>query len=145
MVFTNRRYLISALKLATAAWWIPFLVTSSSFSRAVVRSLRLSFPSRLKFKACNLKKKNESIKAILTDCKIWNQLPRRRKKIQCYTWRISVLFSIPSSSQASRIYSTGVKPVPSSRVENRRTPMVLVRADRVAILRPPSSNGCMSQ
>lgn len=54
-----------------------------------------------------------------------------------------MLFSIPSSSQASRIYSAGVKPVPSSRLENRRMPMVLVRAEGVAILRPPSSNGCV--
>lgn len=52
MTHTHRRYLISALKLASAAWWIPFLATSSSFSSAMVRSLRLSFPSRLKFKAC---------------------------------------------------------------------------------------------
>ena len=53
-----------------------------------------------------------------------------------------MLFSIPSSNQASRMCSTGVKPVPSSRVEKRRIPMVLVRADGVAILRPPSSKGC---
>lgn len=60
MTHTHRRYLISALKLASAAWWIPFLVTSSSFSSAMVRSLRLSFPSRLKFKACK-KKTNKKI------------------------------------------------------------------------------------
>lgn len=62
--------------------------------------------------------------------------------VQCVTCRISVLFSMPSSNQASRMCSTGVKPVPSSRVEKRRIPMVLVRADGVAILRPPSSKGC---
>lgn len=59
------------------------------------------------------------------------------------TCRISVLFSTPSSSQASRMSSTGVKPVPSSRVENRRMLVVLVRAEWLAILRPPSSNGCV--
>lgn len=55
-----------------------------------------------------------------------------------------MLFSTPSASQASRIYSAGVKPVPSSRAENRRMPMVLVRAEEVAILRPPSSNDCVT-
>lgn len=39
------------------------------------------------------------------------------------------------------MYSAGVKPVPSSRVENRRIPMVLVRADGADILRLPSSKG----
>lgn len=53
---THSRCLISALKLASAAWWIPFFVMSSSFSSAMVRSLRLSFPSRLKFRACKKKK-----------------------------------------------------------------------------------------
>lgn len=48
---TYRRCLISALKLASAAWKTPFLVMSSSFSSAAVRSPRLSFPSMSKFKA----------------------------------------------------------------------------------------------
>lgn len=68
-----------------------------------------------------------------------------KEKPELSTCRMSVLFSIPSSSQASRMYSTGVKPLPSSRVEKRRMPMVLVRADGVAILRPPSSKGCMGE
>lgn len=58
MTCAHRRCLISALKLASAARWIPFLVTSSSLSRAVVRSLRLSFPSRSKFKVWKKKKPN---------------------------------------------------------------------------------------
>lgn len=53
-----------------------------------------------------------------------------------------MLFSIPSSIQASKMYSAGVKPVPSSRVEKRRIPMVLLSAEGVIILRPPSSKGC---
>lgn len=48
---------------------------------------------------------------------------------------------MPSSVQASRMYSTEVKPVPSSREEKRRVPMVLVKVEGVAILRPPSSKG----
>lgn len=39
------------------------------------------------------------------------------------------------------MYSTEVKPVPSSREEKRRVPMVLVKVEGVAILRPPSSKG----
>lgn len=52
MICAHRRCLISALKLATAAWWIPFLVARSSFSSATVRSLRLSLSPRPKFRAC---------------------------------------------------------------------------------------------
>lgn len=50
-LLTHVRCLSSALKLANAAWWMPFLVVRSSFSRATVRSHRLTFSTRLKFKA----------------------------------------------------------------------------------------------
>lgn len=48
---THSKCRISALKLARAAWWMLFLVTKSSFSRASVNSVKLTFPSRLKSKA----------------------------------------------------------------------------------------------
>lgn len=49
--WTHSRCLISALKLTSAAWWIEFLVLSSSFSRATVSSDRFTLPSRLKSRA----------------------------------------------------------------------------------------------
>lgn len=50
-------------------------------------------------------------------------------------------FSIPSSNQASTTSSAGVNPVPSSRVEKRHVPMVLVSRAGAAVLRPSSSKG----
>jgi len=49
---TYSKCLISVLKLARAAWWTPFLVIKSSFSSASVSSVRFTFPSKLKSKAC---------------------------------------------------------------------------------------------
>lgn len=59
----------------------------------------------------------------------------------CQTSKISLPFSIPSSNQASMTSSAGVSPVPSSRVEKRHMPMVLVSSVGAAVLRPSSSNG----
>lgn len=52
---THIKCLISALKLARAAWWTPFLVMRSSFSSASVSSVRFTFPSKLKSRACGNK------------------------------------------------------------------------------------------
>lgn len=49
--WTHSKCLISALKLTNAAWWIEFLVFSSSFSRATVSSDRFTLSSELKSKA----------------------------------------------------------------------------------------------
>lgn len=52
MPMTYSKCLISVLKLARAAWWMLFLVIRSSFSSASVSSVRFTFPSKLKSKAC---------------------------------------------------------------------------------------------
>ena len=52
---------------------------------------------------------------------------------------------MPSSVHESRMCSTAVKPVPSSKVEKSLRAMVLPRAEGALILRPPSSNGCNSR
>lgn len=52
MPMTYSKCLISVLKLAKAAWWMLFLVIRSSFSSASVSSVRFTFPSKLKSKAC---------------------------------------------------------------------------------------------
>lgn len=49
---TYSKCLISVLKLARAAWWMLFLVIRSSFSSANVSSVKFTFPSKLKSKAC---------------------------------------------------------------------------------------------
>lgn len=49
---TYSKCLISVLKLARAAWWMLFLVIKSSFSSASVSSVKFTFPSKLKSKAC---------------------------------------------------------------------------------------------
>uniref|UniRef100_A0A3Q2Y986 Uncharacterized protein n=1 Tax=Hippocampus comes TaxID=109280 RepID=A0A3Q2Y986_HIPCM len=93
--------------MASAAWWIPFLVPRSSFSSATVRSQRLSLPSSLMlcFKITFRIQQKNQIRSHIKTTKFEAELMRLDKDGVYFSYSLVQYFDlIPFHSESGYIF-----------------------------------------